>query len=362
MTNFPVKIAQNAADKYKSILEKEGDKIIVQGQIKGVVVGASPVSFGSAVNFNGSNILVDVEYEVWSDKTCRYSGSIYDSFVTARDSVFSSCVLISGIKIKSKIPKIGANFNLGSLYEGDGTAYNGGAWGSGTLMTNDLNFNADKVIWWIGDSISQPTVNANVTNDKMTQFMVRDWINEQSIVDYRISIRAYGGRTTRSYETLRANGQMIIDQADIIFYQLGMNDKGSQGNESIIPLNEYTVNINNFIKHKKRFYKDSYLIFLGNTPIQKDYDNNLSVAYRNAMQNCVTVANDPNIIYLSLEKSFDRTIFANYATSDTNGSAVHPGSISSQLAIFNCIINGQNFDGTTQTGIKDLIASGVIKL
>lgn len=361
MNKFPVKISQNAAEKYKSILEKEGDKVSVQGSYRGVV-SAGNNTLGATVNFNSSNIFVDIEYDVWADKVCRFTNYFYDSFVTAKDSTFSSCILMPGVKVKIKIPKLGPNVSMGGVYDGDGTTYNASAYGSGTLITNDLNFNADKVIWWIGDSISIPTVNTNVNNDKMTQFMVRNWINEQSNQTYRLSIRAYGGKTTRTYETLRGNGHMIIDQADIIFYQLGINDKGTQGNESVVPVAEYSTNINNFIKHKKRYYDDSYLILLGNTPVQKDYDDNLSAVYRAAMQTCVTDANDPKIIYISLEKSFDRTVFANYATTDTNGAAVHPGAISSQLAIFNCIVNGQNFDGTTQTGLQQLISSGVIKI
>ena len=107
------------------------------------------------------------------------------------------------------------------------------------------------------------------------------------------------------------------------------------------------------------------MICLGNTPIQYDYDNNLSAEYRTAMQEAVTESNDPKVIYISLEKSFDRTVVSNYATSDNAGSTgkgVHPGALAAQQSIYNCLVLGQNFDGTTQVGLKQLVDNGTIKI
>jgi hypothetical protein len=361
--SFPVKVNQNVSDKYKSILEKEGERMVIGGSYSGVI-GAGAVSLANSPSLIRSQMIVDFSYEVWIDRFCKYSiGALFDGVVSDSDPSFQQFGAIPNVNVKFNIPKLGQSISLGSFFEGDGGTYNAGLCGYGTKITNDLNFNADKVIWWIGDSISQPTVNNDVYCDMMTHFMVRNWLNENSKLTHRLSIRANGGRTTRTYETLRKNGQMIIDQADFIFYQLGMNDKGSQGNEHVVPVAEYKQNIKNFIKHKQRLYKSAYMFCLGNTPIQFDYDNSLSAEYRTAMQEAVSESNDPRVIYISLEKSFNRTLTSNYATTDnTSTKCVHPGSIAAQLSIFNCIVNGQNFDGSTQTGLQQLVNNGTIKI
>jgi hypothetical protein len=75
---------------------------------------------------------------------------------------------------------------------------------------------------------------------------------------------------------------------------------------------------------QKRYPKAKLVIF-GTTPVQDATQDAALSAYRITDQAAVVAATDPNILYCNLANNFDRTVAANYATSDgAAGTRIHP--------------------------------------
>lgn len=213
---------------------------------------------------------------------------------------------------------------------------------SGTRVVNDLNFNAEKKVYWLGDSITAFTSN-DIGMENYYQFQVRNWLSLNSKQTYRLTQKAWGGRTSTHFNTLREYGSLYIDNPDIIFYQLGVNDQ-SQSTGTVT----YRANIERIIAYKNTFWKDAILIFLGSTPVQDTARHTALDAYRSVMQQVVEEAGQENVKYISLREAFDRTATPTtiWATSDnpgTNTDCIHPGTLISHSGIANAIITGLQY-------------------
>jgi lysophospholipase L1-like esterase len=209
---------------------------------------------------------------------------------------------------------------------------------SGLKVINDLNFNAEKRVYWLGDSITAGTANAIGVNNYY-QFQVRNWLSKNSNSGtFRLTQKAFGGRTSVDFNTLLTYNYLFVDKPDIVFYQLGVNDQSQS-----VSINTFKSNLENIIDYKNTFWKDSILVFLGPTPTQQTARNTSLNAYRNAMSEVVIASGNSKVKYINLANSFDRTaspatIWAASDTPATNTDCIHPGTLISHTGIANTII------------------------
>jgi lysophospholipase L1-like esterase len=210
---------------------------------------------------------------------------------------------------------------------------------SGLRIINDLNFNAEKKVYWLGDSITAGTSNAIGVNNYY-QFQVRNWLSKNSNSGtYRLTQKAYGGRSSMDFNTLLTYNYLFVDKPDLIFYQLGVNDQSQS-----VSIDNYKSNLNRIIDYKNTFWKNSVLIFLGATPVQQVARQNSLDAYRTAMSQVVVDAGNQKVKYINLSNAFDRTATPStiWAASDnpaTNTDCIHPGTLISHTGIANKIIS-----------------------
>lgn len=203
-------------------------------------------------------------------------------------------------------------------------------------MTNDFNFSANKVILWIGDSITRGT-NLSATGGILTgdgsnllttalspedhfTFQVRNYLQTQG-VDCRLVNKAMGDMDSFTLEAWRKRGWLDIDQADIIFYQMGMNCAQNPA----ITDSVYINNLNKIIELRNRKFKNSPIVFVGDSPTNDDTRHNRLTQLR-ALKAAKANISD-NIYYVTLEDIFDRKVLSNYNSND----GVHPNVASNIL-------------------------------
>lgn len=209
---------------------------------------------------------------------------------------------------------------------------------SGLKVINDLNFSAEKKVYWLGDSITAGTANT-IGVKNYYQFQVRDWLSRNSNGGtYRLTQKAFGGKTSVDFDTLLTYNYLFVDNPDIIFYQLGVNDQSQS-----VSIATYKSNLENIITYKNTFWKNAILVFLGTTPTQQEARNTALNAYRTAMSEVVSASGNSKVKFINLADSFDRTASPTtiWATSDsptTNTDCIHPGTLLAHTGIANTII------------------------
>jgi len=216
---------------------------------------------------------------------------------------------------------------------------------AGARMTADLNFGAEKVILWMGDSVTRGSAmggNAYADwNNILTAvspsdhfaFQVRDYFRDLGI-DCRLVIKAMGSYTSRMLGYWLRNGWADIDQADIIFWQPGINDATVGTTDA-----QWHEEINRVIVWRNRRFPKAPLVLVGPTPLNNGTAENRLATLRGIK---ATYANaQANIYYLSLGSAFDRTVLSNYTGND----GTHPN-IATNLLVGNAIkswVNANNF-------------------
>jgi lysophospholipase L1-like esterase len=224
-----------------------------------------------------------------------------------------------------------------NLRSGDGaTSLNSSAILAGIRMTADFNFSAKKVIMWIGDSIALGSVlggnsYSNYLNTSTSvspldhfAFQARNKFQTKGI-DCRLVIKAMGSHTSKQMGYWIKQGWFDIDQCDVIFYQLGVNDS-TLGTTDI----EFTAEINRLIDFRLRKFPNAKIVLVGDTPLNNSTNETRLTQLRTIKSNFANATN--KIYYLDLSTSFDRTILTNYTASD----GVHPN-IANNLLIGNTI-------------------------
>jgi lysophospholipase L1-like esterase len=217
------------------------------------------------------------------------------------------------------------------------------AYFSGIKMTADLNFNADKVIMWIGDSITRGSSiggtaltggggggsnlqTAVKPTDHFT-FQVRNNFQRRGI-DCRLVLKAMGGFNSIDMNAAINTGFLDIEKANVIFYQLGVND--ALAGSGTVSDATYSANLDAVIDFRLRKYPTAKLVFIGATPLNNNTNETRLAQLRTIM---ASKANTPNnIFYLSLESAFDRTVLTNYNLSD----GIHPN-IANNILMANAI-------------------------
>ncbi|MGF7219028.1 hypothetical protein GGR92_005208 [Spirosoma lacussanchae] len=230
-----------------------------------------------------------------------------------------------------------------------------------TLMTNDLNPQANKKILWLGDSRTVGTLNNDMTQDQIMQWGVQNWINAQAKATsgniYRSVIVARGGMKSGDIVNALENRLIRVENPALIFSWFDLNDQGQS-----VPVSTYETNTRRELALLRRFYPDATIIKMTSSPVANTTKNTAVDAYRNKLIEVVASLNDSKIKVIDLRKSFDRTLgLSVWAASDSNGGAVnvvtdgiHPGTALSHQGIINTITTGTNFDGTTTTGLQQL--------
>jgi len=218
------------------------------------------------------------------------------------------------------------------LLGGDGaTVINGSSINlAGYVFSADMNFNANKVMLWIGDSVSRgssinPTVyngsNWATASSPLSHYIwqVRNHFQTRGI-DCRVVNKSMGGYTSISTGYWLNQGWLDIEQVDIIFYQMGINDTTaptSSGN--------FTTELQRIISLRDRKYPTAKIVFVGATPLNNNTTEATLATFRTLMSNEASAPD--NIYYVSLATAFDRTVLANYTSSD----GVHPNIASNAL-------------------------------
>jgi hypothetical protein len=164
-------------------------------------------------------------------------------------------------------------------------------------LAESINFDAKKVMLMIGDSTwNWSTGPSNVLT--CTPWLINKFWRDQGLDSSHV-LKAYSGSNTNGHESYRAAGKYEFPQTDAIFYNLGIND-AAQG----VTTARHSTN--------------------GTTPVQDATQEAALSAYRTADQAPVAAAADPNILFCNFANSFDRTVAANYATSDgAAGTRIH---------------------------------------
>jgi lysophospholipase L1-like esterase len=218
------------------------------------------------------------------------------------------------------------------LREGDGTpTYNVSATVNGYRITADLNFNADKVMMWIGDSITrgssmgatvisggQPAASTNTPEDHFA-FQVRNHFQRRGI-DCRLVVKAMGGFTSRNMGVWLKQGWLDIEQCDVIFYQLGVNDASGTTTDG-----EFQTELDRIVDFRDRKFPSAKLVFVGDSPLNNN-TNETRLATLRGLKSAMASTPD-NIYYVSLASAFDRSVLTNYTSSD----GVHPNIASNAL-------------------------------
>ncbi len=235
------------------------------------------------------------------------------------------------------LPRTGITY---SLRNGDGTTpLMTSANIGGYRLTADLNFAASKVILWIGDSILRGSamdgtsysnyadVTATTPDDHFA-FKVRNALNAAK-KDTRLVLKAMGSYTSRMMGVYRKQGGLTIDQADLIIYQLGVNDATGTTTDQ-----QFSDELDAIIalRNSTRAYWSSPILFVGPTPLNNNTHETRLAQLRSIM---AAKANaEQKIYFVSCANDFDRTVLGNYAGND----GVHP-SQAKQLAMATTIGN-----------------------
>jgi len=186
---------------------------------------------------------------------------------------------------------------------------------TGYALADSTNFDAKKVHLFIGDSIWNGT--GPSTTDTCIPFLINQYYQNKGI-DCRYILKAYSGSRSDGHERKRASGDYNFPQVDVIHYNLGMNDAG------VLTTNQSMANVTAMVTWALARYPGVKIIIYGPTPRQ-DANESALVALRSAESAYVAGLNNSNVKFCDLGNSFDRTVFANYVSTDTSGSAVHPG-------------------------------------
>jgi lysophospholipase L1-like esterase len=335
MANFPT-----YSKNFQDILLREGKPLPANNISFTGVIPSSRTSFGSYTGFGYGNgvyitsIVISVnsvipvgvqviiseasDGDLFERSTQALRNKILNNTVTIpineyfRDFPTYTCYMESGDGVTTG--KIDVNVN-------------------GVVITDSLNYDANNLVLWVGDSITEMSglpQNNYAKKYELHTHMINNYLISKG-KDTRISIQAKGGTTSTNGESARLRGFFDAPgKAQYYFYHFGMNDCTTSD-----PTN-YVLNIGKFITWALYKNPSAKIIILGISPAENSTTNTNAIVLRAAANSYVSGLNLSNVFYCELGNAFDRTNSSFYSSADAAGSRVHPN-IAGMAAIYNVI-------------------------
>lgn len=194
--------------------------------------------------------------------------------------------------------------------------YYGAVSASGWRITDDLDFDAPKVVMFVSDSTMNGTGPTKTAT--MWPFLFKKRLRELG-TRARICLKSVSGATSADHEGWRAAGYHDIARADLIVYAVGINDAGDAVSDSA-----FVANLTAFWQWASKRYPKAKVVICGVTPLENNTSETRAAGLRTAASDYVTGVADERLKYINLGSAFDRTVSSNYAASDTPGARVHP--------------------------------------
>jgi lysophospholipase L1-like esterase len=202
---------------------------------------------------------------------------------------------------------------------GDGAPIRITVHGFCTVLAADMNINARKSMLWIGDSISKGSGGGDYVGPHgHYAYIAKDHLCNLGY-DYRLILKAEGGKTTGSAEVWRNQQALTVarpKQVGIIVYNMGANDHAD-------PATALT-NLGIFVPWARKIYPQATIIVMGPSPAENNTTEAGIATVRANYSGYVTGLADPRVLYCNLGTAFDRTDPANYSALDTAGFRIHP--------------------------------------
>lgn len=216
-------------------------------------------------------------------------------------------------------------------------------------IPDDFNFNARKRIEWVGTSITNGT--GPTATGYMYHTLFKDSLRYLG-ADVRHELNGISGSTTITHYTFFTQGAYdhLSDgkAPDVLIIECAVNDASAN-----VATADYVANLS---LYSRRFLnnpeKKITVIILGATPLENTTAYNNSVVLDAAASALVTTlkASYPNRVYfIPLSSSFNRSVAANYISSDTPGARIHPSNSGCQqimnngFAVWLATADGQTF-------------------
>lgn len=199
----------------------------------------------------------------------------------------------------------------------------------GYRFTNDLNFTAQKTVLMIGDSICKGSlgVRNSFNGSDIYPWKVRDYFKSKG-QDTRLVNKGAGGRTSTDGRAWMLQQFYDILNADLILWNFGMNDV--TGGFGAGKQQTYSDNIDAAIAWKQGKYPNAILLMLGPTPAQENTREAALEIARTIVEQRVANAADEKVMYLNLGDAFDRSVNANFSSTDSAGDRLHPSILGHQ--------------------------------
>lgn len=286
-------------------------------QNQGIATATGPGLIGKAVYIEEVTLSLDkaayAQWQIAASADARFLGML-------KQMVVQPGVISIPVKQLFRGFNAGNNCNIvlsirDNLTAGDVT-YRGGIAATGWRITDDLDYDADLTMLVIGDSTNNGT--GPTSTATMYAFLLKAWLLANYGLRLRVVLKAISGSTSSDHEKWRKAGWHDVDHADIILYAVSINDAGSGVSDGT-----YTGNLDAMWSWVRQRYIGAKMLVLGCTPLENNTSEARAVGLRAAAAAYVSSQSSPRLKFTDLGSIFDRTVSANYASSDTPGSRVH---------------------------------------
>lgn len=187
----------------------------------------------------------------------------------------------------------------------------------GRYIYDDLDVDAGKVIFGIGDSIFNNV--GGTTKNACWVWGIKKYYESQGIRT-RVSLKSKSGSTSGDHAAWHNLG--LYDSAPtpaLFIYELMANDAAQS-----VPTANYLANMQKVVNWARARWPNAKILITGTHGLESDAFETNAAAMRTAAQTWVTGLGDSRVKFLSLAGAFDRKVASNFASTDTAGQRVHP--------------------------------------
>lgn len=208
-----------------------------------------------------------------------------------------------------------------------------------TQISDDFNYNTRKIMKVVGTSISNGT--GPDRTDSMYMVMAKEYFRSKG-ASMRIELEGISGSTSISHTSFVNRGAydmaMNGQAPDLVVLETAVNDASAAVAVATSIKND-SLFCMRFLNMPEK--KDIHVLVLGATPLQNTTAYNNAQTLDSAKNLLVTrikalSANYADrISFVRLSNTYDRTVFANYISSDTNGAGIHPNNTGNKFIFTN---------------------------